>query len=58
MSKKASKKFPLLLTIVLSVLFLVIGFVGGVDGTYVIDKNTNPIFVSDVYNSGDLSIHF
>ena len=58
MSKKASKKFPLLLTIVLSVLFLVIGFVGGVGGTYVIDKNTNPIFVSDVYNSGDLSIHF
>ena len=41
MSKKASKKFPLLLTIVLSVLFLVIGFVGGVGGTYVIDKNTN-----------------
>lgn len=58
MSKTQVKKLPLALTIILTVVFLVVGFVGGAGVAFAVDKNTNAIYKSDVYSNGELSIHF
>lgn len=58
MSRTQVKKLPLALTIILAVVFLVVGFVGGAGVAFAVDKNTNAIYKSDVYSNGELSIHF
>lgn len=58
MSRTKQKKFPLAITIILSILFFAFGFVGGVFGASIYDKNFNASFKSDVYSNGELSIHF
>ena len=58
MARSTEKKFNVALTIFLSILFFIVGVVGGFVGCYYYDYSKNDLFKSDKVFGDGITFHF